>query len=159
MLKRILMKKIVMMNKSLLKFKGTPTFMVYTVFPVFLFSFLLLFIVVFFNVGLFGKLISSGVAIYLLKLILTGLTLEASFSANDLYIKTMSRKKIKFSYEEIIYFRENIEWPVMYTVIVVKFRDKSKIWKGHMEFYCPPSKGKELDDFLKEKGFVIEKMK
>src|SRR5690554_642577 len=159
MLKRIIMKKKVMMNKSLLKFKGAPALVVYIFFPISLLSFLMVFVVVFLSIGLIGKLISSGVAIYLFILLLKSTPLEASFSANDLEFKTLLRKKIKFSYEEIIYFRENIEGAHMYTVIVVKFKDKSKIRRGKMEFYCPPSKRKELDDFLKEKGFVIEKMK
>src|SRR5690554_3807101 len=159
MLKRLLLKKIVMMNKSLLKYKGGPTFIVYILFPISLFTFLTIFFVVAASVGLFGKLITSGVTLYLFRLLLAGSSLEVSFSADGLEFKTMLRKKIKFSYEEIIYFRENIEGALMYTVIVVKFKDKSKIRRGKMEFYCPPSKRKELDDFLKEKGFVIEKMK
>lgn len=140
-------------NKPL-EFEEVPRWFFYFTLPIVITIYSLLWILFFVMGNIIVKIFMVLLIIFILLLARKNAIIRVSFRDELIEVKHLFGYKSYYSFSEVKSLNEMRQFYFLYDIIVVKLKPNN-FKKKKFSFYCPDSKRKYLDEFLKTKGFRI----
>lgn len=143
-------------EQGIFKFKGEPTIFLWIVIPIISIIYSLIWLTLFLVFGWFGKAVLILLIVLTVKTFLNHAIKDIVFYKNNIRVFFYFGKVTIINYTDIMNLQEIQQGVFIFSLIVI--RTKAKIErKQKFSFFCPRDMRKELDNFLKVKGYTIKK--
>lgn len=144
-----------MSEPFIFKFKGEPSIFLWIVIPLVSIIYSLIWLTLFLMFGWFGKVVLILLILLTINLFLNHSIKDIIFYKNNVRVIFYFGKETLINYADILNLHEIQQGAFIFSLIVIKTKAKIK-GKQKFPFFCPRNMREELDNFLKDKGYIIK---